>query len=142
MMKKLLGYGVVGQALPRCNVGGGFFCPNWTKTKYGVYFRFVNREFNSSFGGISVANTQSAKKQVRNSYRKWLRNRYVKGKVRGALQMVNKAIAEGNADQALALMPNAASQLDKAAKKNVIHHKKAARLKSRLMHKINALQAQ
>jgi len=89
-----------------------------------------------------VANTQSAKKQVRNSYRKWLRNRYVKGKVRGVLQMVNKAIADGNAEQALALMPDAASQLDKAAKKNVIHHKKAARLKSRLMHKINALQAQ
>jgi small subunit ribosomal protein S20 len=89
-----------------------------------------------------VANTQSAKKQVRNSYRKWLRNRYVKGKMRGALQLVNKAIVTGDAEQALALMPNAARQLDKAAKKNVIHHKKAARLKSRLMHKINALQTQ
>jgi small subunit ribosomal protein S20 len=88
-----------------------------------------------------VANTQSAKKQVRSSYRKWLRNRYVKGKMRGALQMVNKAIADGDVEQALALMPSAASQLDKAARKNVIHHRKAARLKSRLMHKINALQA-
>ena len=86
-----------------------------------------------------MANTQSAKKQIRNSYRKWLRNRYVKGKMRGALQLVNKAIVAGDAEQALAMMPNAARQLDKAAKKNVIHHKKAARLKSRLMHKINAL---
>ena len=88
-----------------------------------------------------MANTQSAKKQIRSSYRKWLRNRYVKGKMRGALQMVNKAIADGDVEQALALMPSAASQLDKAARKNVIHHRKAARLKSRLMHKINALQA-
>jgi len=88
-----------------------------------------------------VANTQSAKKQVRSSYRKWLRNRYVKGKMRGALQMVNKAITAGDAQEALSLMPSVASQLDKAAKKNVIHPKKAARLKSRLMHKINALEA-
>lgn len=89
-----------------------------------------------------MANTQSAQKQVRSSYRKWLRNRYVKGKMRGAMQMVNKAIAAGDAQEALSLMPSAASQLDKAAKKNVIHPKKAARLKSRMMHKINALQAQ
>ncbi len=88
-----------------------------------------------------MANTQSAKKQVRSSYRKWLRNRYVKGKMRGALQMVNKAITAGDAQEALSLMPSVASQLDKAAKKNVIHPKKAARLKSRLMHKINALEA-
>jgi len=87
-----------------------------------------------------VANTQSAQKQVRSSYRKWLRNRQVKGQMRGALQMVREAIAAGDAAQALALMPKAASQLDKAAKKNVIHPNKAARLKSRLMQQINALQ--
>jgi small subunit ribosomal protein S20 len=89
-----------------------------------------------------VANTQSAKKVIRSSYRKWLRNRYVKGKMRGALQLVNRAIAAGDTEQAQALMSNAARQLDKAAQKNVIHQKKAARLKSRLMHKINALQVE
>ena len=89
-----------------------------------------------------MANTQSAQKQVRSSYRKWLHNRYVKGKMRGALQMVREAIAAGNAEEAQALMPQAASQLDKAAKKNVIHPNKAARLKSRLMQQINALHNQ
>jgi len=84
-----------------------------------------------------VANTQSAQKQVRNSYRKWLRNRHVKGKMRGALQMVREAIATGNAAEAQALMPKAASQLDKAAKKKVIHPNTAARKKSRLMKKLN-----
>jgi small subunit ribosomal protein S20 len=87
-----------------------------------------------------VANTKSAKKQIRNSYRKWLGNRYVLGNMRGAVQMVRQAIADNDADQAKALMPRAASQLDRAANKNVIHHKKAARLKSRLMTQISALE--
>lgn len=87
-----------------------------------------------------MANTKSAKKQIRNSYRKWLRNRYVKGNMRGAVQSVREAIAAGNVDKARAIMPQAASQLDKAARKNVIHPNKAARLKSRLMQQINALQ--
>ncbi len=87
-----------------------------------------------------MANTKSAKKQIRNSYRKWLRNRYVKGQMRSAVRMVNIAIEAGNAEEARSLMPRAASQLDKAARKHVIHANKAARIKSRLMRRINALQ--
>lgn len=85
-----------------------------------------------------MANTKSAKKQIRNSYRKWLSNRYVKGNMRSAVQSVREAIEAGNMEEAAALMPDAARQLDKAAKKNVIHPNKAARLKSRLMQQINA----
>ncbi len=87
-----------------------------------------------------MANIKSAQKQIRNSYRKWLRNRYVKGKMRSALQMVREAIASGDVAEAQALLPKAASQLDRAARKNVIHPNKAARLKSRLMQQINGLQ--
>ena len=86
-----------------------------------------------------MANTQSAKKQIRNSYRKWLRNRYVKGQMRGAVRMVRQAIETGDYTEASNLMPQAASQLDKAARKNIIHPNTAARLKSRLMHQINDL---
>ncbi len=86
-----------------------------------------------------MANTKSAKKQIRNSYRKWLRNRYIKGQVRSALRMVNTAIEAGNVEEAKALMPRAASQLDKAARKHIIHANKAARIKSRLMRRINTL---
>lgn len=86
-----------------------------------------------------MANTKSAKKQVRNSYRKWLSNRHVKGQMRGAIKQVQQAIERGDYAEANSLMPRAASQLDKAAKKNVIHKNKAARLKSRLMQKISAL---
>ena len=87
-----------------------------------------------------MANTQSAKKQIRNSYRKWLRNRYVKGQMRGAVRMVRQAIETGDYSEATNMMPQAASQLDKAARKNIIHPNTAARLKSRLMRQINALQ--
>jgi small subunit ribosomal protein S20 len=86
-----------------------------------------------------VANTQSAKKEIRSSYRKWLRNRYVKGKMRSAVKAVEQAIASGDAEQAQLLMPKASKELDKAARKNIIHPNKAARLKSRLMRSINAI---
>jgi small subunit ribosomal protein S20 len=87
-----------------------------------------------------VANTQAAKKEIRSSYRKWLQNRHVKGQMRSAIKSVRNAIASGDVEQAQALMPRATRELDKAAKKNVIHKNKAARLKSRLMKQINALQ--
>lgn len=86
-----------------------------------------------------MANTKSAEKQIRNSYRKWLRNRYVKGQMRGVMRMVREAIAAGDYEQAVGLMPRVSSHLDKAARKNIIHPNKAARLKSRLMTQINAL---
>ena len=86
-----------------------------------------------------MANTQSAKKAIRSSYRKWLRNRYVKGKMRSAVKAVEQAIASGDAEQAQLLMPKASMELDKAARKNIIHANKAARLKSRLMRSINAI---
>lgn len=86
-----------------------------------------------------MANTKSAKKQIRNSHRKWLRNRYVLGKMRGAVSAVRDAIDAGDLETAQAQMPNAARELDKAARKNIIHPNKAARLKSRLMRQINGL---
>jgi len=86
-----------------------------------------------------VANTKSAKKAIRSSHRKWLRNRYVKGKMRSAVKAVRDAIEDGDADMARELMPKAAKELDKAARKNVIHQNKAARLKSRLMSQISGL---
>ena len=87
-----------------------------------------------------MANTQSAKKQVRNSYRKWLRNRYIKGRMRGAVKVVRDAIDAGDFETAQQWMPRAESELDKAARKHVIHPNKAARLKSRLMSQIHQLQ--
>ena len=86
-----------------------------------------------------MANTKSAKKAIRSSHRKWLQNRYIKGKMRSAVKAVRNALDEGDAELARELMPKAAKELDKAALKNVIHQNKAARLKSRLMSQISDL---
>jgi len=86
-----------------------------------------------------VAHTKSAKKQIRKAQRQWLRNRYQKGQLRSAVKQLRQAIEEQDGTQAQALVPEAVSRLDKAAKNNVIHKNKAARLKSRLMRQANAL---
>ena len=88
-----------------------------------------------------MANTQSAKKAIRNHHRKWLRNRYVKGKMRSAVEQVRSAIEAGDYERAQTLMPKAAKEVDKAARKHIIHQNKAARIKSHLMSEINELAA-
>jgi small subunit ribosomal protein S20 len=62
--------------------------------------------------------------------------------MRSAIKQVRQAIERGDYEDANALMSNAASELDKAATKHVIHKNKAARLKSSLMRQINTLQPQ
>jgi small subunit ribosomal protein S20 len=59
--------------------------------------------------------------------------------MRGAVSAVRDAIDAGDLETAQTQMPNAARELDKAARKNIIHPNKAARLKSRLMRQINGL---
>jgi small subunit ribosomal protein S20 len=86
-----------------------------------------------------VAHTKSAKKQIRKAQRQWLRNRYQKGQLRSAVKQLRQAIEEQDGTHAQALVPEAVSRLDKAAKNHVIHKNKAARLKSRLMRQANSL---
>ena len=54
------------------------------------------------------------------------------GKYKDAVKAVRKAITEKKKDEVVKLLSAAFKQLDKAAKKRVIHRNKAARLKSRL----------
>ena len=70
--------------------------------------------------------TKSAKKALRVDRRRNLVNRRVREKIRIVLKEAKKSLSK----QAI---KNAYSGLDRAAKTNVIHKKKAARLKSRLM---------
>jgi small subunit ribosomal protein S20 len=89
-----------------------------------------------------VANTKSALKQIRVSERKRLRNRPVKTRVRNAIGKAVTSIAgRAAAEDALAAVTEAISQLDRAASKGVIHPNNAARRKSRLMKKLNAAKA-
>lgn len=78
-----------------------------------------------------MANIHSAIKRNRSSKRRAARNQAARGKARSAVKDARVAIAAG---KDVAVNVNAAaSALDKAAEKGIIHKRNAARRKSRLM---------
>lgn len=83
-----------------------------------------------------MANHKATKKDVRQANKRRDRNRYYGKTTRNAIRdlRVIKVQKEG-ADK----LPEVASQIDKLAKKGIIHKNKAANLKSKLARKINAL---
>ncbi len=86
-----------------------------------------------------MANTRSAIKRVRSNERKHARNKVVRSGVRSRLRTAREAMAQGNTEATRKATLQAASTLDKAANKGVIHKRNAARRKSRLMKKLAAL---
>ncbi len=85
-----------------------------------------------------MANTKSAKKDIRINEARRVQNRSVKSLCRSSITKAEKLIAEGNAEGAKTAVSAAISTLDRAAEKGVIHPNNAARRKSRLMDKLNA----
>ena len=61
--------------------------------------------------------------------------------MRTVIKKAIKAIAEGDKPEATAAYQAAASAVDRAARKGLIHANKAARHKSRLVQRLNAVQA-
>jgi small subunit ribosomal protein S20 len=89
-----------------------------------------------------VANTKSALKKIRVSEKKRARNRPIRTAVRNKLRTALEAITGAPAETATVEAVGAAiSQLDRAASKGVLHPNNAARRKSRLMKKLNAVKA-
>jgi small subunit ribosomal protein S20 len=86
-----------------------------------------------------MPNIKSAIKRVKTSEARKAHNATVKSSMRTAVKKADAAVVT-NDENAKVLFNNAASQLDKAAQKGLIHKKAAARKKSRLMKKINAAQ--
>ena len=84
-----------------------------------------------------MANTQSAIKQVRRSERKRRINQVHRSQARTYVKKTRTLIAAGQVEEAEAVARQAASSLDKAAQKGVIHKNKAARSKSRLMKQLS-----
>lgn len=75
---------------------------------------------------------RSAKKALRQSERRRLRNLKRKEVFKDAVKKIQKLVSAGKKDEALALLPQAYKALDKAAKRNVIHQNAASRKKSKL----------
>jgi small subunit ribosomal protein S20 len=83
-----------------------------------------------------MANHKSAEKRIRANKTKQDRNRYQAKTMRNALKKIRSATDK---KEAAAMMPEISSMLDKLAKNNVIHHRKAANLKSSVAKMINSL---
>ena len=81
---------------------------------------------------------KSAWKRMRQNEVRRLRNKARRTILKKAIKSFR---AVENPDEAKEKFPQIASTIDKAAKKNIIHHRKAARLKSRLSRKLNSVQA-
>ncbi len=85
---------------------------------------------------ISMANTKNAQKADRQAKKKREHNRYYGKTTRNAVRDL-RAITDK--EEAKKLLPDAVAMLDKLAKRNIIHKKKADNLKSGLMKKVNSL---
>jgi small subunit ribosomal protein S20 len=87
-----------------------------------------------------VAHSKSALKRWRQNEAHRARNKPVRTAARTAAKKARTLIADataGNTDEAAAAVREAASILDRAAKRNVIHKNAAARHKRRLMRHLN-----
>ena len=89
----------------------------------------------------ALANTKSAKKRVRRNARAEARNRVHRSRARTAVKRARAAIADGDVESAEEQVRQAASALDHAASKGVIHKNNASRRKSRLMQQLAELKA-
>jgi small subunit ribosomal protein S20 len=84
-----------------------------------------------------MPNNAAAEKRMRQEQRRRAFNRSTKSIVKTTITKARQAIATPSITSDTAVR-NAVSELDKAAKKGVIHKNNAARRKSRLMKQLNA----
>ena len=88
-----------------------------------------------------MAHTLSARKRVRQTAKRRERNRDRKRDIRLELKKITAAIAGGDKTAAAAELKLAQQVLDRVAARGSIHPNTAARRKSKLAKKINALAA-
>jgi small subunit ribosomal protein S20 len=86
-----------------------------------------------------LANSKSATKRIRINEQKRLRNRPFRTAARTYVKKAELAIEAGEVTEASVAVGDAISMLDRVAGKGVIHPNNAARRKSRLMAKYNAM---
>ena len=85
-----------------------------------------------------MAQHQSSKKRIRQDAKKRIHNRYYKKSTRSAIQKLRE-MEDGK--KAGEFLPKVISMVDRLAKRNTWHKKKASNLKSRLTRFVNRLSA-
>ena len=79
-----------------------------------------------------MANTRSAAKQARGAIRRRARNRVQLGTVRTSEKKIRALAKAGKTEEAVKLLPKFQSEIDRAAKKGVVHKNTASRHKKRV----------
>jgi len=83
-----------------------------------------------------MANHKSSEKRNRQDEVRKTNNKYTAKTARNALKILRSTTDKATAGE---LLPKVSSMLDKLAKKNIIHHNKAANLKSEITKQVNGL---
>lgn len=84
-----------------------------------------------------MPSSRSARKQVRVTQRRRLRNQSIQSLCKTNITKAERLIFSGELESAQEAVVAAIGSLDRAAEKGVIHPNNAARRKSRLMKKLN-----
>ena len=88
-----------------------------------------------------MPNIKSAKKRVKVIEKKTLRNNMIKSGYKSAVKKFEEALASGNMEEAKILFSEATKKIDQACTKGVIVKNTAARKKSNMAKKLNAIKA-
>lgn len=88
-----------------------------------------------------MPNIKSAIKRTRVIEKKTLRNNMIKSSYKTAVKKFEQAIEAGNVEEATTLFTEATKKIDQACTKGVIVKNTAARKKSNLAKKLNAVKA-
>ena len=88
-----------------------------------------------------MANSPQTRKRARQNVVRNQRNRSYRSSVRTSIKALLKAISAGDKDGAPVAYRNAAAVIDKSAGKGLMHKNTAARLKSRLNKRVQAVAA-
>ncbi|AAM24199.1 MAG: 30S ribosomal protein S20 [Caldanaerobacter subterraneus] len=86
-----------------------------------------------------LANTKSAKKRIAIIKKRTLRNKMIKSRVKTFIRRFNESLATKDIEAIKERLRLAVKELDKAVSKGVLHKNTAARKKSKLYAKFNAL---
>lgn len=88
-----------------------------------------------------MANSKQALKRHRQSERRRVANKAMRGRMNTEIKRTTAAFEAGDVEKAREAIREAMSRIDKAAKKNIIHKNTAARRKSSLSRRLNVLAA-
>ena len=89
-----------------------------------------------------MANNASARKRIRQTEKRTIRNKARRSRVRGFIRKVELAIAAGDKTQAAEALKAAQPEMQRAATKGVLHLNTVSRKLSRLSARVKAIGAQ